>query len=189
MSLYDFLTDSWDSICQRVPFLFGETLAAKVREVRLTYRSQEAPRQVSVAEESFIFWLYMAWGSVALDTATKALEEKRKTVGALPSMSEIISHEEAQKMIPNLTSWEFQHIRPMVRICASEEIHPYAMMHIGIQMMRIGQMGTVLTTIYEKCGNKKIRVPLYSDEKGARVIFLHRGRIQKAQLFMDRERE
>lgn len=189
MRLYDFMTDSWNSICQRVPFLFGETLAAKVRNVRLRYRHQEAPRKVSVAEESFVFWLYMAWGNAAIDIATNALEEKRKTVGALPSMSDVVSYEDAQKMIPNLTSWEFQHIRPMVGIYASEEIHPYYMMHIGIQMMRIGQMGSVLTAVSEQCGHKKIRVPLYSDEKGARVIFLHQGRIQKAQLFMDRERE
>ena len=189
MDFKAFLKNSYEVICQQIPWVWGETLMRKAKQVRYLYRYQETPRQTSPAEEFFVFWLFLTWGNKALEIASKALAGGNETIEELPPVNEFVSYEEAKKTIPNLTSWEFQHIRPMVGIYAQKEMHPYELMYCGLKMIRIGQMGFLLKTIHEKCGDKKIRIPIYSDEEGAKVVFLHQGKWRKAQFYSDKERE
>lgn len=164
-------------------------MASKVRKVRFSYQSQEHPRQVSLAEESFIFWLYLIWGKTIANAATDAAKKGKTCIGKLPTIQDVVSYDDIQHEIPSLTSWEFQHIRLMIRICAPEDTHVALAIRQGVEMMRVGQMGAVLSLMQEMAGDKKVRIPMYDDENGARVIFRHQGKWNKAQFFSDLERE
>jgi hypothetical protein len=164
-------------------------LAAKVRAVRFAYQRQESPRQVSLAEESFIFWLYLAWGNAIVNAGVNAEEKGETCIGKLPQMEDVVSYDDVQRDIPNLTTWEFMHIRPMVRVYAAEDTFTGFVIHQGMEMIRIGQMGTVLSLMRGMGGDKKIRIPMYDDENGARVIFRHEKKWAKAYFFSDLERE
>ncbi len=168
---------------------WGEMLVAEARSVRAAYQRQEKPRSISVAEETFLFWMYVAWGTAIVNAGADAEERGQGHIGTMPDIDSVVRHEVAEQDIPDLTGWEYQHMRPMVRVSVLAETPVDRVIQQGINMIRIGQMGTVLALMRRQVGTKYLRIPTYNDEDGAKIIFRHQGKWCLAGFFAPRERE
>ena len=118
-----------------------------------------------------------------------AVERGQGHIGTMPDVDSVVRHEVAEQDIPDLTGWEYQHMRPMVRVSVPAETPVDRVIQQGINMIRIGQMGTVLALMRRQVGTKYLRIPTYNDEDGAKIIFRHQGKWCLAGFFVPRERE